>query len=385
MPDILDIQNKQATGSILSGVGGVASAVVSGLDSVFGWSSKRQENAQKRLMDKQQEQWKEQQDILARQQLEQWNRENEYNDPTNYFKRLFNGAEANGITKAGVLGNMPAGSVGQSATGVTAPGSTSGTGVGGVQQQSISAGMNNVLAGMRQRAEINLIEAQVRNLDQQNKESDSRIDVNKSTVENLDALTRVASNEAVLGPLRQKSLEIANELDAIRLEYAKPNAEADLEQRYANIQTAYDEAYKAYQEGRNAELRNQYVDRESIQRLAESRALAGYYVAQSKVAKELAEKYDAETAKIILESDEFQKGMQDRLTILGAEADWSDVYQYTHTFGQLTDAKYTVHGFMDQNFDARNYYEGVMLSTADKIAKRHGYKVRADYKGIREK
>lgn len=322
---------------------------------------------------------------MARQQLEQWNRENEYNDPTNYFKRLFNGAEANGITKAGVLGNMPAGSVGQSATGVTAPGSTSGTGVGGVQQQSISAGMNNVLAGMRQRAEINLIEAQVRNLDQQNKESDSRIDVNKSTVENLDALTRVASNEAVLGPLRQKSLEIANELDAIRLEYAKPNAEADLEQRYANIQKAYDEAYKAYQEGRNAELRNQYVDRESIQRLAESRALAGYYVAQSKVAKELAEKYDAETAQQILESDEFQKGMQDRLTILGAEADWSDVYQYTHTFGQLTDAKYTVHGFMDQNFDARNYYEGVMLSTADKIAKRHGYKVRADYKGIREK
>lgn len=353
---------------------GVTSAAVGGLDSVFGWSSKRQEKAQKRLMDKQQDQWKEQQQILATQQLEQWNRENEYNDPTNYYKRLLQGADANGISKAGVLGDMPGGSVGQSATGVTAPGSTSPPGVGGVSQQSITAGMNTVLSGMRQRAEIGLIEAQIRNLDQQNKESDSRIDLNKISGKNLTALTEVASNEAVNIKLRNAALEISNSLDAIKLEFARPNAEADLDQKYANIQKAYDEAYKAYHEGRNAELRNKHVDEQALQALAESRAIAGFYIAQTKVQGKLEELYGAEAAQQILESDEYKKGTQDRLTILGAEADWSDVYQYTHTFGQMSDAKYTVHGLMDQDFDAAHYYEGVLKNTAIRVAARQGHK-----------
>lgn len=146
-----------ALGSIGAGID-IASGLMGALDSVFGWSAKRQQRYQKELMDKQQSQWKEQQSILAQQQLDQWNRENEYNDPTNYFKRLMAGADANGLSKAAVLGDMPGGSVGQSATGVTAPGSTSAPGVGG--STLLPFGSSNVLGTMRQRAETSLIEAQ---------------------------------------------------------------------------------------------------------------------------------------------------------------------------------------------------------------------------------
>lgn len=140
---------------IIEQFGKGVSAAVGALDSVFGWSAKRQENAQKRLMDKQQDQWKEQQQILADQQLEQWNRENEYNDPTNYYKRLFEGAAANGINPKALIGDSAPGSVGVSSP-KNAPGSTSIPGVGGVQQQSIASG---IIDGMRQRAEISNIDA----------------------------------------------------------------------------------------------------------------------------------------------------------------------------------------------------------------------------------
>ena len=143
-------------GSISTGLK-IADGAAGLIDGIFGISAKRQENAQKRLMDKQQDQWKEQQSLLNDYMLSQWNRENEYNDPTNYYKRLLNGADANGITKAGVLGDMPGGNVGVSASKNTAGGNV-GTGVG--SPSALGLGSTSSLAGLRQRAEIENIESQ---------------------------------------------------------------------------------------------------------------------------------------------------------------------------------------------------------------------------------
>lgn len=146
----------KAMGSVGAGLS-VANAATGFLDGIFGWSAKRQERAQKRLMQQQQAYWKEQQSILALQQLDQWNRENEYNDPTNYFKRLMAGAEANGLSKAAVLGDQPGGSVGVSASGVQSPGSTSAPGAG--SPSLLGLGSASSLANLRQRAEIENIDA----------------------------------------------------------------------------------------------------------------------------------------------------------------------------------------------------------------------------------
>lgn len=147
---------EKTLGTIGSGVK-LANGVAGLVDGIFGISAKRQENAQKRLMDKQQEQWKEQQSVLNDYMLAQWNRENEYNDPTNYYKRLLQGADANGISKAGVLGDMPSGNVGVSASKNTA-GGNAGTGVG--SPSALGLGDSSSLAGLRMRAEIENIESQ---------------------------------------------------------------------------------------------------------------------------------------------------------------------------------------------------------------------------------
>ncbi len=376
MPDILDIENKKATGSILGGVGGIASAVVSGLDSLFGWSAKRQENAQKRLMDKQQTQWKEQQDILAQQQLAQWNRENEYNDPTNYYKRLLEGAESNGITKAGVLGNMPAGSVGQSATGVTAAGSTTGTGVGGVQQQSISAGMNNVLAGMRQRAEIDLIEAQARNLDQQNKESDSRIDLNKLNEGYIYQLTALAYEQAVSEPIKRAGQVLSNVLQSFDVETYDARFISDIEAKWAQIQSAYASAYESWQSARKIGKEVEWFDTNAMQALAMSRSQVAVNWAMAKAQQKLAEKYDAETAQQILASDEFKQGMQSRLNILQNESEWAPLYQFTQTIGGVSDAKFALLNFANnggrlfgKEYDPRWQYYDLIEEVVSDIEK----------------
>lgn len=155
MPDNNNINSPKPSGVNLSGLGGI----ISGLDSFLGISANRQLKHQQRLMQQQQSYWKQQQQILNDYQLEQWNRENEYNDPTNYYDRLFNAADVHGINKNVLLGGV-SGNVGQSATGVRVPGSTSVPGVGGVSQQSIGAGMSVLMQGMRQRAEIENIQSQ---------------------------------------------------------------------------------------------------------------------------------------------------------------------------------------------------------------------------------
>lgn len=144
-----------ALGPIGAGID-MASGVAGALDSIFGWSAKRQHRMQKELMDKQQDQWKQQQEILNKAQLDQWNRENEYNDPTNYYKRLLEGADNNGLSKQAILEGVPS-SVGVS-TSKNALGSTSMTGAGG--STLLPFGSSNILGAMHQRAETSLLDAQ---------------------------------------------------------------------------------------------------------------------------------------------------------------------------------------------------------------------------------
>lgn len=140
-------------GDVTSGIGSIFGVI----DSIFGISQRRQENAQKRLMEQQQQYWNQQNEILYNQQVEQWNRENEYNDPTNAYKRLLDGAEANGLSKAQVLNGAGSQVQSQSASGVSAPGSVATPSTSGAPVYSMGQGVMN---SMRQLAEIDLMESQ---------------------------------------------------------------------------------------------------------------------------------------------------------------------------------------------------------------------------------
>lgn len=304
---------------------GAGAGIIGGLDSLFGWSARRQENAQKRLMDKQQSQWKEQQQILADYQLAQWNRENEYNDPTNYYKRLFAGAAANGINPKALIGDSAPGSVGQSATGVTAPGSTSPPGVGGVQQQSIAAGMNQVMAGMRQRAEISLLEAQARNLEQQNKESDSRIDLNRSNQKQMDANT-VVLGQAFLTEQERTSLMRCNAvLASFQVNSWQQHNTADLAKKWAEVANL-----KANTDNKRKE--GYWIDSKAQAYLDQSKARVALDIADRLLKNTLRELYGEEKAMQMLENDLYRRTLDSKVKIIDDEARWSGVYQFSQVF-----------------------------------------------------
>jgi hypothetical protein len=144
---------------VLGGVGSAASgasALTGLLDSIFGWSSKRQYKNAVKLMDKQYDQ---QMSFYERQladQLAQWNRENEYNDPTNAYKRLVNGLERNGLNKALAIGGAASGVTASSGHNASVP---SGGSTGLPQSTLLPMGSVQSLANLRQRAEIANIDA----------------------------------------------------------------------------------------------------------------------------------------------------------------------------------------------------------------------------------
>lgn len=143
----------------LGAVGGATSAAsgLAGLfDSIFGWSAKRQYKNAVKLMDKQ---FGQQMSFYERQladQLAQWNRENEYNDPTNAYKRLVNGLEKNGLNKALAIGGAGSGVTASSGHNANVP---SGGSVGLPQSTLLPIGSVQALANLRQRAEIANIDA----------------------------------------------------------------------------------------------------------------------------------------------------------------------------------------------------------------------------------
>lgn len=146
--------------SIIGAVGSGSSAVsgVAGLmDSIFGWSSKRQFKQAQRLMDKQYEQQMSMYERQLSDQLEQWNRENEYNDPTNAYKRLVAGLDANGLNKALAISGAQSGVTASSGHNSSVPSGGS-TSLGSTSL--LPAGSVSSLSNLRQRSEISLIEAQ---------------------------------------------------------------------------------------------------------------------------------------------------------------------------------------------------------------------------------
>lgn len=199
-------------GSGLKAADGLAGFV----DGIFGISAKRQENAQKRLMDKQQDQWKEQQGVLNDYMLAQWNRENEYNDPTNYYKRLLSAGNELGITKAQLVGNTPGGNVGVSSSKNNAGGNV-GTGVG--SPSALALGSTSSLAGLRQRAEIANLESQTAK-----NYADAGLSEAKITTEQLqwniqDSIHRMNNNLADLyekdGKLKDSLVTYQNKVNSV--------------------------------------------------------------------------------------------------------------------------------------------------------------------------
>ena len=143
-------------GSVNTGMSGLTGSVGL-LDQIFGWSAKRQHKYQSKLMDKQFNQQKEFYQMQLEDQLEQWNRENEYNDPTNAYKRLVNGLDRNGLNKALAIGGASSGVTASSGHNPSVPsGGSSGLG----SSTLLPMGSVSSFANIRQRAEISNIEAQ---------------------------------------------------------------------------------------------------------------------------------------------------------------------------------------------------------------------------------
>lgn len=257
-------------GNFLDNPGGLISGAVGAIDSIFGFSQRRQENAQKRLMEQQQQYWNQQNEILYNQQVEQWNRENEYNDPTNAYKRLLDGAEANGLSKAQVLNGAGSQVQSQGASGVSTPGSVATPSTSGAPVYSMGQGVMN---SMRQLAEIDLME--------------SEAEKNRSSVGLQDAQTgyykELAVTTANLGNLhlaqeatekqKAESLRLQNIGQEINNRTLADKNIAELNKIAAEIDSIIEQAglTKANKEYREKELGvfDQRYDREMLQAAAE--------------------------------------------------------------------------------------------------------------------
>lgn len=269
-----------ALGPIGAGID-MASGVAGALDSIFGWSAKRQHRMQKELMDKQQDQWKQQQEILNKAQLDQWTRENEYNDPTNYLKRLLDGADNNGLSKAAVLGELAGGSVGMSATGVSAPGSTSMPGAGGSTLLPFSS--SNILSAMRQRAEISNIESQT----EKNKVESGVLGAQKLVYERNAVYTATLNDKSLQETMTEKERTTAQRLSNILTQFdvdvAKPMTDARLRKLYAEVSSIELSNESHSINNRSLDERNQAVLSQSKTQSQLNVALALYYQVQSKL------------------------------------------------------------------------------------------------------
>lgn len=363
---------------IMPGVGtaaSVASGFLNGLDSIFGWSQKQQEKSQKALMDKQQDQWKEQQDILAGQQLEQWNRENEYNDPTNYYKRLLDGAEANGISKAVALGQSPGGTVGQSATGVTAPGSPSMTSTSGAPSYNIGSGL---MSSMRHVAEVANIEA-----DTHLKESQAGyIPVQQQLTEAMTAVQNknleVMDQDIAVKIAQEDDYRASADLKRAQKDFTKAN-ELLVKAQEAKTQKDIDKCLKEIEK---LTLDNAIVEKYGLARakaeLDRTKALTALSLAERAVANNLAKKYGVETAMQKMQNGVYMKTMSDLIKqikgesqVAQAEGKYAEAYQLNNLMptGFVGDVVKTLNSaeYTGLHFDAKNLYQ-LFIKELDRVA-----------------
>ena len=315
----------QSPGSTFSGFGSLVGVGVSALDSIFGWSSKRQESAQQRLMDKQQDQWKEQQDLLNQWQLDQWNRENEYNDPTNYYQRLFDAAEKHGINPNLLVQGGTSGNVGTSASGVSTPGSTSVPGVGGVSQQSIGGNMNTVLAGMRQRAEIDNIEAQTRNLEQQTTESESRVDLNRTQRDLIQETQNLIRNQALSEETRRDLLLAEKTLRQLNIDNFNRLTDAQVAEAWARVANIHANTAKTDKESK-------YIEQTAQANIDAIKSQIALNSALYVVNKALAKKYGTETYGISFDNAVKQGSYKSQIDKIVKETQFYDFNQLKTLF-----------------------------------------------------
>ena len=332
----MDLTNFNPIGAAID----TATGLMGAMDSMFGWSVKRQHNMQKDLMNTQQDQWKEQQSILARQQLDQWNRENEYNDPTNYFKRLMSGAEANGLSKAAVLGDMPGGSVGQSATGVTAPGSTSAPGVGG--STLLPFGSSNILGAMRQRAEISNIEADSALKRAQAGESASHSNLMDKQADLVVANEQLVNNQALSEESRKALLDAQAYMEKLRADNYQALTDAQLEEIWArvdnlNINTA------------NAEKEGKYIEEQAQLQLRKLKSEIAVNYALTLVHKAVAKKTATEVTGVAWDNKLKQGTVQNLIAKLEKELQFFDFNQIKTIFDNPTSLVYMLANSVETN------------------------------------
>lgn len=251
-------------------IGNLVGAGVGAIDSIFGISQRRQENAQKRLMEQQQKYWNQQNEILYNQQVEQWNRENIYNDPTNAIRRLLDGASANGLSKAQVLNGAGSQVQSQGASGVTAPGSVSTPSTSGAPIYSMGQGVMN---SMRQIAEIDLLESEA----ERNRSSVGLQDAQKGYYKELTVTTANLGNLHLAQEATEKqkaeSLRLQNIGQKINNRTLAQKNQAELIKLSKEIESIIEQAglTKANREYREKELGvfDQRYNREMLQAAAE--------------------------------------------------------------------------------------------------------------------
>lgn len=214
-----------------------ASGLLGLLDGIFDFSGKRQEKHQKNLMSESQKYWDQQHDTLLADQLDQWNRENEYNDPTNYYKRLFAASDANGLSKQAVLsGDLP-GSVGLSSHNSMPP---SGSGVSSPGGSTLlPIGNTASLANLKQRAEISNIESLSNLYDKEAGLADSR-----TTTEQLEWSVRdsvVRLNDSLSGHAQSQTAlnRVLSDIQNINKDYASQFNEASINELNARAASAF--------------------------------------------------------------------------------------------------------------------------------------------------
>lgn len=285
------------------GIGTFVGAGVGAIDSIFGISQRRQENAQKRMMEQQQNYWKEQNEILYNQQVEQWNRENEYNDPTNAYKRLLDGAEANGLSKAQVLNGSGSQVQSQGASGVKMPGSTSMPSTSGAPVYSMGQGVMN---SMRQLAEIDLMESQAEENRSRAGLQGAQTSYTLRSFGLLDANERLVNEKALSEPVR-RGLDAAN----TALLQAQENRLAQLTSyeidnfvttSIRNIATSLE----SYERSRYINKETEWYDTQAQVNIDRTQSEIELNAAIAKVQQELKDKYGAETAQQIMESEVYR-------------------------------------------------------------------------------
>lgn len=278
---------------------------------IFRPSLKKQYKYQKKYLDDQTAASKELYDY-------QFRNESEYNDPSNYLKRLMDGADANGLSKSAVLDGGAAGQSGVQHQGM--PSSGSGTSYDFAASDLGSKLMQNSLIG-----------AQIRNLDSQSNKNNKEAGAGGTMDADINlknSLAEQAANNSDL--LREKALSepIRRGLDSVNAALMQLQVDNYQSITDANIKKILSEAEKAWNESVLKGKESNFYDRLAKQQIAESNAKIVYNLAASKAQKALTAKYGAEAFGQKLQNGFMSQSFQDRLKQIVNDAKYAKLKPY---------------------------------------------------------